>query len=115
MSARRLWRFGCLAVTGVCLWLFVRPDLVPPDTPSPFPGYEVDERQAVGLPFSPWAEWVHRGDRRQNGEIVETRREEWRIIWASASWLLVVGAAGGLVTFWRLRPARPVGEEDATW
>lgn len=106
MSARRWARFGCLVAVAACLSLFVRPQRISRDTPSPFPGYEVDERQVVGLPFSPWAEWVHRGDRRRDGEIVEERKEDWQIIGASASWLLVAGAIGGLITFRRLRPVR---------
>lgn len=113
MSARRWGRVGSLIAVAACMWFFVRPVRVPRDTPSLFPGYKVDERQVVGLPFSPWAEWVHRGDRIQNGEVVQERREDWRIIWVSASWLLVAGAIGGLVAFRRLRPVQPTREEAA--
>lgn len=114
MSARWWGRFGCLLAAALCLGLFVQSRKVSPDTPSSFPGYPVHERQTVGLRFSPWAEYVRAGGEMQNGEVLEASKEEWRIVWVSASWLLLAGAIGGLVGFRRLRKGKIV-EDDGTW
>lgn len=118
MSGRRWRRFGCLLATVACLGLFVQSRKLPPDTPSSFPGYEVHERQTVGLRFSPWAEYVRRNDARQNGEVVEESKEDWRIIATSLSWLLLMGAIGSVVAFRRLRPIKATDRttgEEAVW
>lgn len=98
----------------MCLGVFVQSRKVPPETPSEFPGYSVHERQTVGLRFSPWAEYVRRGNAMQNGEVLEESKEDWRIVWVSASWLLLAGAVGGLIGFRRLRKGK-IAEDDGTW
>jgi hypothetical protein len=54
------------------------------------------ERQKVGLPFSPWFEYVSRYETvvDPDGGTHHNKSESGRVLWVSWSWLLLGGAAG---------------------
>jgi hypothetical protein len=107
---RRSLRIGLLLVAALCVLMFlsVRTEKVEADVAT--------ERQVVGLPFSPWAEYVSRREvvRDEQGNTTDRANESFRVLWVSWSWLLLVGAVVGVLGFRRVRPVRPV-EEGAAW
>jgi hypothetical protein len=106
MTRRAVRLFCLIAAVGLLvsfgMWSFENADSLDsrPDVRV------VTSRFALGLPFSPWFEYVARDERTElpGGGWRQKRAVGGHVLLLSWSWMLLAGVSGCVVVFRRLRP-----------